>query len=137
LPWKERRRARQLPKKIRSGLIRVYPGQPGSGSTRQVDRVSPGQLPRRFLPPPRPVPGPGRPAGPVRVSKLCVIELIIFSFSRNQILAFLEPSHVFFKLKLYIYILNKFIFDQEIIKINILELAIQVFHSVVSSKFVS
>jgi hypothetical protein len=112
-----------------------HPGLPGS--TRQVDRVSSGQLPRRFLPPPGPVPGPGRPARPVRVSKLCVIELIIFSFSRNQILAFLEPSHVFFKLKLYIYILNKFIFDQEIIKINILELAIQVFHSVVSSKFVS
>jgi hypothetical protein len=60
LPWKERRRARQLPKKIRSGLSRVYPGRPGSGSTRRVDRVSPGQLPSEFLPPPGRVPGPGR-----------------------------------------------------------------------------
>ena len=36
-----------------------HPGLPGS--TRRVDRVSPGQLPSGFLPPPGPIPGPGRP----------------------------------------------------------------------------
>jgi len=36
----------------------------------QVDRVSPAQLPGEFLLRPGPVPGPGRPAKLVRVSKL-------------------------------------------------------------------
>ena len=48
----------------------VYPGGPGPGSTRRVNRVSPGQLSSGFLPPSGPVPGPSRPTGPVRVLKL-------------------------------------------------------------------
>ena len=44
-------------------------GLPGSLGFR-VDRVSPGQLPGGFLLRARPVPGLGRPAGPIRVSKL-------------------------------------------------------------------
>ena len=69
-------------KKKSPGLSRVYPG---SGLTRRVDRVSPGQLPRGFLLRPGPVPGPGRPgrpAGPVRVLKLWKkpISLIKISF---------------------------------------------------------
>ena len=48
-------------KKERPGLSRVYPGRLGSGSTRRVDRVSPGQLPNGFLLRPGPVPGPSRP----------------------------------------------------------------------------
>jgi len=40
-------------------IDRVSPGWTGS----QVDWVSPGQLPSGFLPPPGPVPGPGR-SGP-------------------------------------------------------------------------
>jgi hypothetical protein len=48
-------------KKKRPGLRRVWPGGPGPGSTLRVDRVSPGQLPSGFLPPPGPVPCPGRP----------------------------------------------------------------------------
>jgi hypothetical protein len=56
-------------KKRRSGLSRVCPGRPGSGSTLRVDRVSPGQLSNGFLLRPGPVSGPGQPAGPVRVSK--------------------------------------------------------------------
>ena len=52
------------------------PGGPGPGSTRRVDRVSPGQLPSRFcLHPDRSQARvgrvPGRPAGPVRVLKHC------------------------------------------------------------------
>ena len=50
-----------LKKKERSGLSRVYPGRPGSGSTRQVDRVLQGQLPSGFLLRPGPVLGPGWP----------------------------------------------------------------------------
>jgi hypothetical protein len=50
-----------IKKKRRPGLIRVYPDWPGSGSTRRVDRVSPGQLPDGFLLRPGPVPCPGRP----------------------------------------------------------------------------
>jgi len=48
-------------KKNWPGLTRVWPGGPGPGSTRRVDRVSPGQFPSGFLPSPGPVPGPGRP----------------------------------------------------------------------------
>jgi len=52
----------------RPGLRRVWSGGLGPGSTRWVDRVSPGQLPSGFLPPPGPVPCPGpgsaRRAGP-------------------------------------------------------------------------
>jgi len=48
-------------KRERPGLSRVYPGRLGSGSTRLVDRVFPGQLPGGFLLRPGPVPGPGRP----------------------------------------------------------------------------
>jgi len=47
--------------KKRPGLSRVCPSCPGFGSTRRVDRVSPGQLLGRFLLRPGPVPGPGRP----------------------------------------------------------------------------
>jgi hypothetical protein len=43
---------------IRPGLIRVYPGRPGSGSTH---RVSPGQFPGCFLLKPGPALDPGRP----------------------------------------------------------------------------
>jgi hypothetical protein len=46
-----------------------HPGLTGWTGSR-VDRVSPGQFSSGFLPPPGPVPGPGRPAGPVRVLKL-------------------------------------------------------------------
>ena len=58
--------------------IKNVGSQPGlPGATRRVDRVSPGQLPDGFLFRPGPVPYrvgrvPGRPAGPVRVSKLCL-----------------------------------------------------------------
>ena len=48
----------------------------------RVDRVSPGQFPSGFLPPPGPVPGPGRsgqPAGPVRVLKLWDLLLVMVS----------------------------------------------------------
>jgi len=48
-------------KKNWPGLTRVWPGGPGPGLIRRVDRVSPGQFPSGFLPPPGPVPGPGRP----------------------------------------------------------------------------
>ena len=52
-------------------LFYIYiKGWVSAGFTR-VDRVSPGQLPDEFLLRPGPVPGPGRPAGPVQVSKLC------------------------------------------------------------------
>ena len=57
---------------------RVSAGWPGS----RVDRVSPGQFPSGFLPPPGPVPGPGRsgqPAGPVRVLKLWDLLLVMVS----------------------------------------------------------
>ena len=37
-----------------------HPGLTGWTGSR-VDRVSPGQFPSGFLPPPGPVPGPGRP----------------------------------------------------------------------------
>jgi len=37
------------------------PGLPGSGSTRRVNRVSPGQIPSCFLLKPGPALGPGRP----------------------------------------------------------------------------
>ena len=43
------------------GLSRVCPGWPGPGSTRWVDRVSPGQFPTCFLLRPGPATGPGRP----------------------------------------------------------------------------
>jgi gamma-glutamylaminecyclotransferase len=65
-------------KKKRSGFSRVCPGRSGSESTCWVDRVSPGQLLGGFLLRPGPVPGPGRPAGPVRVSKLWLLFLKIF-----------------------------------------------------------
>jgi len=45
----------------RLGLIRVYPGRPGFGSTYRVNQVLPGQFPGGFLLRPEPVPGPGRP----------------------------------------------------------------------------
>jgi hypothetical protein len=48
----------------------------------RVDRVSPGQFPSGFLPPPGPVPGLGRsgqPAGPVRVLKLWDLLLVMVS----------------------------------------------------------
>jgi hypothetical protein len=48
-----------IKKKKRPGLSRVYPGRPGSGLTRRVNRVSPGQLPSGFLLRPVPVLGPG------------------------------------------------------------------------------
>jgi hypothetical protein len=72
-------RALQLPNKIRSGLSRVYPGRPGSGSTRRVNRVSPGQIPRCFLLKPGSagsrVDPPGR-AGPGFKTMVCrVIEV--------------------------------------------------------------
>ena len=65
-------------KKKRPGLSRVCSGRSGSGLTYRVDRVSPGQLLGGFLLRPGPVPGPGRPAGPVRVSKLWLLFLKIF-----------------------------------------------------------
>jgi len=71
-------------KKKRPGLSRVYPGRPGSGSTRRVDRVSPGQLPGGFLLGPGPVPGPGRPgpgstrrAGPGFKTMVLILSLSI------------------------------------------------------------
>ena len=67
--------------------VRSHPGLPGS--TRRVDRVSPGQLPSGFLPPPGPVPCPGRPgpgstrrAGPGRVLKLWKILNLSSNFKR-------------------------------------------------------
>jgi hypothetical protein len=50
-----------LARLLRPGLGRVYPGRPGSGSIRRVDRVLPGQLPGGFSLRPVPVPGPGQP----------------------------------------------------------------------------
>jgi hypothetical protein len=65
----------------------------------RVDRVSPGQFPRGFLPPPGPVPGPGRPgpgstrrAGP-GFKTLIRMYLPILSF---------PPFHVlFYRFQLY------------------------------------
>jgi hypothetical protein len=45
--------------KIKKKLTGSHPGLTGS----RVDRVFPGQFPSGFLPPPGPVPGPGR-SGP-------------------------------------------------------------------------
>jgi hypothetical protein len=50
-------------------IDRFHRGLTGWTGSR-VDRVSPDQFPSGFLPQPGPVPGPGRPAGPVRVLKL-------------------------------------------------------------------
>jgi len=62
--------------KNRPGLNRVYPGRPGSGSTGFRRANSPAGF---YLDPDRSQARvgqvPGRPAGPVRVSKLCVQEL--------------------------------------------------------------
>jgi hypothetical protein len=55
----------------RPGLSRVYPGRPGSGSTRRVDRVFWANFQAGFYLDPDRSQVPGRPAGPVRVSKLC------------------------------------------------------------------
>ena len=66
---------------------------------KKIDRVSPGfdrvdqvpgrpgfsgQFPSKFLPLPGPVPGPGRPAGPVQVLKLCYSWILVkFNLSRQ------------------------------------------------------
>jgi hypothetical protein len=56
---------------LKKNRVGSQPGLPGSPGFR-VDWVSPDQLPGEFLLRPGPVPGPGRSAGPVRVSKLCL-----------------------------------------------------------------
>jgi hypothetical protein len=73
-------------KKNRPGLTRVWPGGSGPGSTRRVDRVSPGHPAGStgfyransqagfYLHPDRSQARvAGQPAGPVRVSKHCLI----------------------------------------------------------------
>ena len=63
-----------LARLLRSGLSRVYPGRPGSGSTEFLRANSQAGFyldPDRFQA--RVGRVPGQPAGPVRVSKLWII----------------------------------------------------------------
>jgi hypothetical protein len=75
---------------IKKKLTGSHPGLTGWTRSR-VDRVSPGQFPSGFLPPPWPVPGPGRPAGPVRVLKLCIL-LLVSLLLCTSIFTFYMPS---------------------------------------------
>ena len=55
-----KKRHRLMTVKIKKKLTGSHPGLAGCTGSR-VDRVSPGQFPSGFLPPPGPVPGPGWP----------------------------------------------------------------------------
>jgi len=68
-------------KKKKPGLVRVRPGHPGSGSTRQVARVWPGCCHSRSFIKPGPVQPPGRPgpgstrrAGPGLITMVWTIQ---------------------------------------------------------------